>query len=296
MKGILKKITIGVGVIVLTTSLYAKDLKLVDYYFIDSQDKIEPSGLCIKNEKLFFVSDNADDTIYSIKFNGKNAIAVPEIKFKLPKKKEKQKYNFEGIVTDNKGNFVVIGEKSLSLVIVNEKGEAQATKSFKKEALKENMFKNRSEGPEGVCITDDGDVVIASQNDHGKLMIANIIDNDFENVETKKIKSKEIKEGKGKEKSISDLNYFKGNIYALLKNQNTVIKLKYEGKNFVEEETYEFENAVNGSDFLYLIGNSLGEGVAVDDKYIYVVFDNNNQPRLANINDTRPLLLKFEKP
>lgn len=287
--------------IFLVTALFynisnAKELKLADYYFIDSNDAIEPSGLSVNNGKIYLVSDSSDKKIYSLKFNGKTCTAAAEIEFELPKKKEKSKLNFEGITSDKDGKLYVIGEKSLSVVIINKKGEAKETKSFKKEAKQEEMFKKKNEGPEGICVTDSGEFIIASQNDYGKLMTANIVKNDFENIKIKKIKSREIKNGHGKEKSISDLCYYGGEVYALLKKQNVVLKLKSEDENFVEEETYTFEDSVKGSEFLYLIGNNLGEGIAIDDKYIYVVFDNNNQPRMAAMNDTRALLLKFEKP
>jgi hypothetical protein len=40
----------------------------------------------------------------------------------------------------------------------------------------------------------------------------------------------------------------------------------------------------------------LGEGLAIDDRFIYVVFDNNNQPREVDALDRRALLLKIKIP
>ncbi|MGV3774511.1 MAG: esterase-like activity of phytase family protein [Verrucomicrobiales bacterium] len=94
----------------------------------------------------------------------------------------------------------------------------------------------------------------------------------------------------------SDLAYFDGHLYALLRHQQTILQIDPETTQVVAE--YDFSPIENAANVEYLNEYPTGtmEGLAVDAKYFYLVTDNNGKGRKKFPKDIRPTLFRCPKP
>lgn len=277
-------------------SLFSKELVLEQSYFIDSEKNIEPSGLAIEDGKLFFISDNQDNVIYSLKMENNKCSALTEVKYKLSKANKKDKFSYEGICLDDKGNFLVLSENQYKIIDVKRDGKINMGDSFYEESANMGMFKSDFNGPEGIAYLGNGKVVITSQRDYGKLLEGNYSEGKFTNLKVVKINSKTLDSLEKRQKSTSDVYYQNGKVFLLLKKQNGILVLEKRNEIYVETDFYSYNSAIKDKEYHYLNGNDNGEGLVVTDKNIYVIFDNNKEGRIVDINDTRPFLIKLKRP
>ena len=96
---------------------------------------------------------------------------------------------------------------------------------------------------------------------------------------------------------LAGLYYHQGVVYALHRNAYIIHALiKDEQGLYREGQAWSYEHIVKDPQYAYQdmqFGHA--EGLAVDDNYFYLVLDNNNNSRLKNPNDQRPLLIKAKR-
>ena len=94
----------------------------------------------------------------------------------------------------------------------------------------------------------------------------------------------------------SDLCWFDGALYALLREDHVILKIDPATKLVLAE--YNFHRMENSSEVLYRKEYPIGvmEGLAVDKDYFWLCTDNNGLGRVKYPNDTRPTLFKCRRP
>ena len=295
MKFTRKKIILAFSMFLGSMALYAGDLVLEKSYFIDSKKNLEPSGLTIKNGNFYFISDDEDKKIYKLVFSGESCKAETSHKLEFDIKPPKA-LNYEGINAADDGYYYLLSEPEYRVVKVSENGKAVLGESFLNDGRKAGFFKGKAKGPEGMIVYKGGEkILIASQGDKGKLLEGDIINGKVVNFKTIKIISEDISEGKENNNWISDLYLYKDRIYVLLKKANKIVELKRNGDTYEETGVFSYDKAISLKKYSYLKGNDFGEGLAVDDKHFYVIFDNNKDGRLENLSDERPLFIILKR-
>lgn len=94
----------------------------------------------------------------------------------------------------------------------------------------------------------------------------------------------------------SDLCWFKGSLYALLRHNHAVIRINPDTHQILSEYSYR-ETALDPAHRYHSkYPTGVMEGLAVDDNFIYLVTDNNGDERVNTPGDTRPLLLICPRP
>lgn len=290
-----RKIILAVSLVLGSAVIYAGDLVLEKSYFIDSKKNVEPSGLIIKNGNFYFISDDEDKKIYKLIFSGESCKAETSHKLEF-KTKPSKALNYEGINAADDGYYYLLSEPEYRLVKVSEDGKALLGESFLNDGRNAGFFKGKAKGPEGMIVYKGGKkILIASQGDKGKLLEGDIINGKVVNFKTIKIISDDISEGKKNNNWISDLYLYRDRIYVLLKKQNKIVELKRNGDSYEETGVFSYDKAISAKKYSYLKGNDFGEGLAVDDKHFYVIFDNNKDGRLENLSDERPLFIILKR-
>jgi len=96
---------------------------------------------------------------------------------------------------------------------------------------------------------------------------------------------------------LTGLYVHQGKIYALHRNAYVIHELvRDEHGTFHEGQGWSYEHIVKDPRYAYQnMQYGHAEGLVVDDGYFYLVLDNNDEPRLKDPNDRRPLLIKAKR-
>ena len=93
------------------------------------------------------------------------------------------------------------------------------------------------------------------------------------------------------------LCYRDGQLYALERAVGAVSQIDLTQNGVVEKEFWRYKQFEDRPDLRYKHRKyGHGEGLFLDDQFVYVVFDNNRDAREVAPNDNRPLLLILERP
>lgn len=271
------------------------ELKLISGYPIDSDIPIEPSGLCVRDGRLFSVSDDTDDIIFEIVLEGASARFNPHIKFDPPESDEN--LDLEGISNDGKGGFYLLSENQVRVIHVSAEGKARwASPSGIEEGRKKGLFSLKGGQAEGLVYLDNREFLLAAErqprgwmrmNESSVLGAGKVVATRF----SSQLPLLRMPDFTG-------LDEYDGTVYVLFRNADLVTTLERKGNEMVEgNRAWSFRATVTDSRFAYQDSQfGMGEGIAVDAQHIYIVLDNNAIARKVSISDKRPALLIFQRP
>jgi hypothetical protein len=95
----------------------------------------------------------------------------------------------------------------------------------------------------------------------------------------------------------TDLAVVGGQVLALVRNAHLVVQLTRTSGGWQEGPAWSYAAAENDPRWRYADAKfGLGEGLAVNEAEVFVVLDNNEQPRAAAPADRRALLFRFRRP
>lgn len=289
-----------VGLFALSNA-FAETQKLTEYevFKLNYSNQFEPSGLTLKNGELFTVCDDLNG-IYKLSLNDDQTASVI-LESKLPVEKlSALNLDQEGI-TSVDGEFFVVSEAHHKLVKVSgdqlkwvpEQG------SVYKNAFEQGLFQVYNAGVEAVTYLGDRTFLLAVEREPRGL-IEVTFNEDFSAIVKQtnqvSIASEHQLIGSGAA-DLTGLFTHNGVTYALFRNAYVVHELiKNEFGQYVEGKSWSFEHIARHPDYVYAdMTFGQAEGLAVDDDYFYIVFDNNNIPNAKNPNDKRPILIRAER-
>jgi uncharacterized protein YjiK len=94
----------------------------------------------------------------------------------------------------------------------------------------------------------------------------------------------------------SDLCWFDGALYALLRESSLVLKIDPVAHLPLAEYHFRDLEEAPGNAYQKFLPTSVMEGLSVDRDYLWLVTDNNGLGRVSRTNDTRPSLFRCPKP
>jgi hypothetical protein len=101
----------------------------------------------------------------------------------------------------------------------------------------------------------------------------------------------------GRAPDFTDLAAWGGNVYALMRNGQVVLRLEQSEGAWAEGRGVSYAATENDPRFIYADATfGLAEGLALTSDRIFVALDNNGQARAAAPGDLRPLLFVFRRP
>jgi hypothetical protein len=262
-------------------------------------ERFDASGLFLqKNGELVTVSDR-NPALCKIRFfdrtNAADLIEIPNCfspEQLAPFAAEKfGRYDCEGVTEDSRGRIYYCEEENRWILRFDPKTKKVERLPIDWSRVKKYFYeKDRNASFEGIAIG-AGKLFIANERQQGRIIVLDLkslkIIDDF-TVRPTKTKMQDI--------HYSDLCWFDGALFALLRENRVVVKIDPKKHRVLAE--YNFHAMEQADDVAYRVAypTSTMEGLAVDKKHFWLVTDNNGWGRKAFPNDSRPTLFKCRRP
>jgi len=201
------------------------------------------------------------------------------------------RYDCEGIARDEQGRLYLCEEANRWVLRFDPKTEKVERLNIDWSPVQKYFHKtDRNASFEGVTIG-NGKLYVANERQLGRILVVDLtslkVEDDF-TVRPSTSAARDI--------HFSDLNWFDGALFALLRESRCVLKVDPQTKKVLVE--YNFGNMESAPESIYFnrYPTSTMEGLAVDKDFIWLVTDNNGRGRVRHKDDTRPTLFKCPRP
>lgn len=201
------------------------------------------------------------------------------------------RYDCEGLGRDDQGRLYICEEDNRWILRFD-----PATQKVERLAIdwkpvkKYFSARNSNASFEGVAVGGNR-LYVANERDKGRIIVVDLktlrVIDDF-TVGTKRWLAADV--------HYSDLSWFDGALYALLREKQVVLKINPETHATLAE--YDFSEIEDNREFAYhtRAGSGVMEGLAVTKEAIWLATDNNGLSRKRYPQDTRPTLFKCVRP
>lgn len=266
---------------------------------IDGPVNFQPSGLAIWEDALLTVSDRHDHAIYRLDWNLEGAALSPYLEFEPPESDTgRQRMDFEGITVDGDGHFYLVSETLCRVMRVQANdGTAQwVSPDMTADGQAAGLFQIDNAYLEGIALVNKGRFLLCAERQP-----RGIIEADF-NQSPPFIRAVNCDESRftfpeGTTPDFSDICFYQGTVYVLQRNAYLVASLRLGMEGCEEVGAWSYAHIERDPRWEYVdMRYGHGEGLVMDDDYLYIVLDNNGDPRSTNPGDSRPLLFVFENP
>jgi uncharacterized protein YjiK len=272
------------------------ELELVSARVIDMPAPLEPSGLAWHRGELYTVADKDNRTIYRIRLDGETATLEPAIRIDLP---DGYYMDWEGITTGPDGTFHLVSEERGRILRVQPDGSsAWATPDLRADLKAGGLYAKGNAGFEGVVNLGEGHWLAAAEREPRGLVE---IRGDAADAGSEIFLMEHSPFGDAlpllRLPDYSGMDSDRGKIYALFRNAHLVVRLDKVDGAYRETDAWSYRHIEIDPRWAYqaqVYGQ--GEGLVVNGRDIYIVFDNNLGPRLSDSNDGRPLLVHARFP
>jgi hypothetical protein len=276
----------------------AYPLKLIKALPVDFPERVDLSGLTIFHGTLFTVCDRHDDTIFRMEITDDKAMLVPHLKFRLPEPAMPRRPDFEGITCDKNGVFYLASESLFRILRVDPREEYSqwVTPDLQPYGEEVGLFQTRNANIEGITLVGEGQFVLCAERQPRGILEVDTSRTPCE-IKAFKYDLTGLKLPEGRSPDFTGLFFDDQELYALQRNAYAISKLIRSGQTFEEKDFWSYESIVTSEELRYAdMTYGRGEGLCMDAERIFVVLDNNGQPRYLDPEDCRPLLLIMERP
>ena len=262
-------------------------------------ERFDASGLCLlPNGDLLTLTDTAPG-LYRIQFlagtNAANLIRLPDCfteKQLAPFAKEKvERWDCEGIARDEQGRLYVCEEANRWIMRFDPRTKKLERLAIDFTPVKQHFHPtDRNASFEGVAIG-GGKLYVANERQWGRIIVVDLktlqVVDDFVVRPTFSFAF---------DIHYSDLCWFDGALYALLRESRCVLKIDPATKVLLAEYNYDAMERAPEVAYENRYPTGTMEGLEVDRDFIWLVTDNNGRGRKKYPNDTRPTLFKCRRP
>ncbi len=279
----------------------AEVIRLEDFQVINvnADQPIEPSGLTFKEGQLYTVCDDTSAIFKVNMIDSLNAEVVIDQHLDASQLSALN-LDLEGLtVVDNE--FFIVSEVHHKLISVKNQQLAWVPEigGVYADAFKAGLFQLYNAGMEAAIYL-GGQTFLLSVERQPRGLVEVTFDQDFKTIikQTNQVfDDSKYPLVETRKPDLAGLYYHNGIVYALHRNAYVIHELiKDEQGIYQEGQAWSYEHIVKDPAYAYQdmrFGHA--EGLAVDDDYFYLILDNNNNPRLNNVNDKRPLLIKAKR-
>ena len=279
---------------------------------------LQPSGLAVCDNKLLMVSDKHDSQIFLIDSSNANADkvvaryrqidaipAMPEsplpifrkIKNWLVKTLKTDYLDWEGITCDSEQNLYLVSESTLEVLKVSPGGLHWLTGDIYAKGKVKGLFdENYAEGVAWSGV--DGGFYIAAEREPRGILFALLVDGKTLSVDRAAVLEQTTLLSPAKHERSLDFTglVVSGNyLFTLERNHSAVCRR--DRVTFATDRCWSYSAVENNVDFKYVNDRyGMAEGLAVDERFLYIVLDNNNDPRASDHSSVFPLLYIFKLP
>lgn len=267
-------------------------LELIKVLPVVSDFPVEPSGLTYHKGILYAVCDKTDYWVFRLDIQDQHVRFVPHLRFEPPRGGP---MDFEGIAVDSENNFLLASEYHHRVLKVTPSGKAQwITPNLKTYAEPEGLLKRFNAGLEGIAILDDGSLLLAAEReDRGLIKVPTASSGDA--IQVFPIPGTRFRSALPfwRMPDFSGLARDGENLYGLFRNAHLLVELRLSEEGADEgDRAWSYGFIENDPQYAYIEERfGQAEGLAVSGDMVYLIFDNNQGPRLKDHNDHRPQLI-----
>jgi uncharacterized protein YjiK len=262
-------------------------------------ERFDASGLLLQNRGQLLTVNDRGVELYKIDFALGNDAAnlVPltnaftDAQLAGFAKEKFGRYDCEGIAQDGQGRIYLSEEGNRWILRFDPKTKKVERLPIDWSPVQKYFHRfDRNASFEGIAIG-DGKLYVANERQEGRIIVVDLktlkIIDDF-TVRPSKTKMQDI--------HYSDLCWFDGALFALLRENRVVVKIDPKRKTILAE--YSFHEMEDDPETIYREAYSAStmEGLAVDKRYFWLVTDNNGWKRVNYPKDSRPTLFKCKRP
>ncbi len=257
--------------------------------------QFDASALLLMPDGQLLTVNDRGPTVYRIKFlentNAADLIPIPNCftpQQLAPFAKQKiGRYDCEGLARDDQGRIYLCEEENRWILRCNPaKGQVERLPIDWKPVEKYFHPTDRNASFEGIALAGTR-LFVANERQRGRLIVVDL--------KTLKVVDNFTAQPKGsnaRDVHYSDLSFYAGSLYALLRESRTVLQINPDTHRVLAQFDYaEMELAPEVAFATWLpIGQM--EGLAVDGHNFWLVTDNNGFARLRDSQDRRPILFR----
>jgi uncharacterized protein YjiK len=257
--------------------------------------RFDASGLALWQGKLLTLSDR-DSEIYEIVFQT-NGLAQLKLTPFLPHAavakvapKREPRYDCEGIAVDPQGNIYISEESQRCIYKTSPDGRKVERLAIDWSPVKQFFGRDPNASFEGVAIG-GSNLYVANERDAARIIV---VDRSSLKVEDSFFVDSDSFAFGGPH--YSDLSFLDGHLFVLDRNHRVILEVDPAEKRVLAE--HEFGRMELNEEVAYRTVYPTGtmEGVAVDEKYFWLVTDNNGMGRIKYPKDARPTLFRCLRP
>jgi hypothetical protein len=273
------------------------ELELAHAWSVRGPGRFDASGLALRNDDFFVVSDRHNDSIFRLAFSGEEARAETLLRFTGPVPYPAKGYlDLEAIAVAPDGGFYVVAEWGFAVAYVPAQGgqATWATPELRGVGQTVGLFATADAYLEGVALLGDQSFLVAVERQpRGVVEVtggippvrvcAQILDGSRHPIPgTRKW-------------DFSDLCVWGDRVFALARNQHLVVELRRDVAGaWTEGDAWSYGQTENAAPYRFSdMTYGQGEGLAIDDRFIYVLLDNNDLAREGQPGDKRTWLFAF---
>lgn len=272
-------------------------LELHKAFPVAGSDNIQPSGLTLWQGGLFTISDRDDSTIFRLQMGGDTARMIPYRRFRIPGR-QTVRADFEGITSDNKGNFFLISETKIKILKVPASGKPAEwiTLPLRYHGEAEGLFRVKNAYVEGILWRGENHFLICAEREPRGFLDVKLLPHSIQVKASKTDRSRYLFRNK-RSTDFTGLAAFENKIYVLERNAFVVSEIQETDSGWVELGGWCYEHIETSAEYAYDdMRYGKAEGLAIDSNFVYIILDNNLDRRVKNLKDNRPLLFVFRKP
>jgi hypothetical protein len=271
-------------------------LEIIRVLPVEAPYPLEPSGLALHKGRLYTVADKIDPIIFAIEPEDTVARLTEAIVFYLP---ERGPMDWEGLTVDPDGTFYLISEAKGRMLRVDPDGTASwATGDLRPVGQSMGLFAKENAGFEGLtqlgpahwlgAVEREPRGLVEWRQSGQNLQVDAFVQNQspFQHV----LSFFRLADYSG-------LHFDGDRCYALFRNAHLVVALEKVNGQWREAEAWDYRHMETDPRYAYR-NQTFGqaEGLVVSGKEVYLIFDNNRGPRMADSSDRRPLFVHARLP
>lgn len=276
--------------------------QLIEAKWLDGSAGLDISGLSFCNGELLAVSDKDSGEIYSVDGTALQpsaqlaGLGAPQgepaglIAGLVEKIRPNGEMDFEGISCDGEAVYLV-SERHNRIARLQQEGKAEwLPQRWAESARASGYLKKFNAGTEGLVRIGSDFWIALEREPRGLLHLS-----DDSEPRIHKVPPVPELNFRDRSEDLTGLAYHRGALYTLERNALAVCRRSLQTLN--AEWCIDYRHIEEAPEYIYAETKyGKGEGLAVKDSGIYVVLDNNNVARAANLEDKRALLLHLSLP
>ncbi len=263
-------------------------------------ERFDASALCLRTNGDLITVNDRHEGVYRIQFllktNAANVVLLADCftsqQLSSFSSEKFERYDCEGIGEDDFGRLYVCEEANRWILRFDPRHQKVERLEIDWAPVEKYFHPtDRNASFEGVAVNGNR-LYVANERQDGRIIVIDLtsleIVDDF-SVRPSNTHAKDI--------HYSDLSFYGGALFAVLRENHVIVKINPETKRIMAE--YDYADVERQPDAAYENDTptaSLIEGLAVDGKYFWLCVDNNGRTRRNFPNDTRPTLFKCPRP